>query len=402
MILLKNCRLIPDLTEGFSDSTGHVLLNGKKIEAILPVDCAELPEAEQVFDIQGKTLMPGMFDLHCHVSFMHSDFTEFFYRDVYDDFFDAANYVKTMLSYGYTTLRSCGSAYEVETKVRNAVEKGIITGSRVLASGHILTPTAKGNWQFPGMYVEVDSVDDILGKVRQECVKGADFIKMMATGSVANPGGDPGELVATPAEIRATVEAAEFCGTYVAAHCHGKEGIMECIKAGVKTIEHATCIDDDCIAEIQRRNMYTAIVPTFGCMYEPYKMALADVPVPERRKEILRQCKWAFEKAVVGVRKAYEAGVITGWGTDASLDTFLQEPDVEFTARKEMGLSNIDLLKQATIESARCISMDDKYGTIKAGKLADLIIIDGNPDENLNLFSKKPIMVFVDGVLLNN
>lgn len=400
MLLLQNCRLIPELTEGFDERAGHVLIDGENISGIYPVSVVtELPEGATALDLCGMTLMPGMFDLHCHISFTHADFSDFFVRDVYDDFTDAIKYASTMLSYGYTTLRSCGSSYKVEVKTRDAVKSGLIRGPRIIASGHILSPTAKGNWQFPGMYIELDDPAAIPGKVRREIADGADFIKIMATGSVANPGGDPGELIITREETEVYVRSADSLGKYVAAHCHGKEGILLCIQSGVKTIEHATCIDGECIEEILRLGGKTALVPTFACMYGPYRAAVSGEAAPGSR-EILEQCRWAFERAVKGIRLAWDAGVRTGWGTDNSLESFLKEPDSEFTARKEMGLSNTELLRQATIESAKIALLDDKYGTVKAGKRADLIAFRGRPDEDTTVFAKKPELVIKDGQLM--
>lgn len=400
MLLLKNCRLIPELTEGFDAENANVLLDGDQISGLYPVSVVpEMPEGTPELDLDGMTLMPGMFDLHCHISLTHADFSDFFIRDVYDDFTDAMRYVSTMLSYGYTTLRSCGSAYKTEVKTRDAVASGLVRGARVIASGHILSPTAKGNWQFPGMYIEVDDPAAVPGKVRKEIADGADFIKIMATGSVANPGGNPGELIITREETDAYVRTAGSLGKYVAAHCHGKEGILLCIQSGVGTIEHATCIDEACIEEILRRGGKTAIVPTFACMYGPYKAAVSGSAAPGSR-EILEQCRWAFERAVRGIKLAWDAGVRTGWGTDNSLESFLKEPDAEFTARKEMGLSNTELLRQATIESAKIVGLDDRYGTVKAGKCADLIAFRGRPDEDTGVFAKQPALVLKDGQLI--
>ena len=126
-------------------------------------------------------------------------------------------------------------------------------------------------------------------------------------------GGEPGELVATPEELRAVSDAASFCNTYVAAHCHGLEGIKQCIRNGVYTIEHATYIDDECIDMILHQQRQSALVPTFACMYERYMNFDAE---RDKNNEISVQCHAAFVAAKEGIRKASQADVLVGWGTD--------------------------------------------------------------------------------------
>ena len=271
----------------------------------------------------------------------------------------------------------------------------MISGPDVISCGLILTPTAKGNGTFSNIYDEIDDPKDLMHAVRRDICHGADFIKYMATGSVSNLGGEPGELVATPEELRAVSDAASFCNTYVAAHCHGLEGIKQCIRNGVYTIEHATYIDDECIDMILHQQRQSALVPTFACMYERYMNFDAE---RDKNNEISVQCHAAFVAAKEGIRKASQADVLVGWGTDQTMQEMLEMPGREFVARAHMGLSNIELLKQATINSAKIVKQDDRKGTVKVGKAADLIVIDGDPVADISVMNQEPVHVLKNGV----
>ncbi len=132
----------------------------------------------------------------------------------------------------------------------------------------------------------------------------------------------------------------------------------------------------------------------FACMYERY---LSFDPQRDRDNEISVQCHAAFVAAKDGIRKASQAGVLVGWGTDQTMQEFLEMPGREFVARAHMGLSNVELLKQATINSAKIVRQDDLKGTVKVGKLADLIVVDGDPVADISLMNREPAHVLKSG-----
>ena len=395
-MLLKNCRLIPELTEEYSGEMADVLIQGSYIAAIAP--CGTLADDGGSIEVAGKTLLPGLFDLHAHLMFTDADFNGLLMKDSNAALIDCIRFAKNYLKYGYTTVRDCGGPSYVNTSVRNAINDGVICGPDVISCGLIITPTAKGNGTFGNLYKEVDNPRDIMRAVRTDICHGADFIKYMATGSVANQGGEPGELIATPEELQAVSNAAAFCNTYVAAHCHGLEGIKQCILNGVYSIEHATYIDDECIDMILHQTRQSVLVPTFACSYERYINFDYE---RDKDNELSVQCHAAFAAAITGIRKASQAGILIGWGTDQCMKEMLEMPGREFIAREHMGLGNVELLKQATINSAKIVKQDYCKGTVKVGKLADLIVVDGDPVSDISVMNREPLHVLKNGVKIS-
>lgn len=390
-ILLKNCRLIPELTEGYDNHEGNVLISDGKIESIVPLD-APIPEGAEVIDIAGKTLLPGFIDLHTHLYFMHQNIPGLAATSPVQSVFDCISNVQTKLSYGYTTLRDCGSTYNTAIATRDAVNSGVVQGPRILASGRCITPTTRGNDDFGSLYCEIDDPAQAHRVVRRELAMGADFIKYMATGAVLNPGGIPGDLITTREELKALVDAANELHSYVGAHCHGKEAIILCAECGVKTIEHATYVDQECIDRIHELGDASALIPTFAIVYELSEGIIGGIS--PRVSYLINEVK---KNMLEGCALAYKQGVPMGWGTDIDLEGFLIAPFLEFQARRDMGLTNLQMLRQATIDSAKIVGLDEVCGTIKAGKDADLIVLAGKPDENYDDLTKKPELVFARG-----
>lgn len=391
-IVLKNCRLIPDLVEGFDRPDADVVISGQTIQAILPVG-SPIPKTADVIDLEGKTLLPGFMDLHTHLYFKSEDIPTLAATSAVDSVFDCIQSAQKKLSYGYTTLRDCGSAFNAAIATRNAVNAGILRGPRILASGRCITPTTTGNEAFGPLYCEIDDPAQARKIVRKEMSYGADFIKYMATGSVLNPGGIPGDVITTREELQALAEAAEELHTYVGAHCHGTEAIKLCAECGVRTIEHATYLDQECIDIIHARGDRSALIPTFAITYE-----LRDGLVGGITPRVKAMVSDVIDSMLANSAKAYAQGVPMGWGSDIDLEGFMIDPFLEFKARRDMGMTNLQMLRQITIESAKIVGLDSVCGTIKVGKDADLIVLAGKPDQNFSDLTQKPAFVFAKGV----
>ena len=392
MLILKNCRLIPELTEGFEGSAADLVIDGEIIVGIYPPGKAPAVENCEVLDVKGMTVLPGFFDLHAHLLLLNQDWNYLMLIPQNEYVLNSARYAKKYLELGFTTIRDCGNDFYASVAVRDYINNGTLTGCRVITSGKILTPTTRGNSSFGSLYKEVDSPADMLRVCRQETEQGVDFIKYMCTGAVLNLGGVPGMMVTTPAELRAVVDAAETLGTYVAAHCHGTRGIKEAVKAGVKTIEHASYMDEES-AELMLKHGTFGTVPTLAMPYTLTK-DYSGTTLPE----FVAKSSDAIRHMVDSMKLAAQAGVTVGFGTDLDLENASKYPGIEFEARAEYGLDNITILRQATIESAKIVKLDDKLGTIKAGKLADLVVIDGKPDEDISAMKQYPAHVFKAGV----
>lgn len=390
-LVLKNCRLVPQLTEGFDLPRADVLLRDGRIAAIRPEGFGF--GAVPALDAAGQTLLPGLIDLHMHLMFESQNYPAMLQRNPYQYLLDCLDAARIFLQQGYTTIRDCGCEGGSNVAVRDAVAAGRVPGPRIITCGHCVTPTERGNDCFGRLYKLYDNPADAMRVVREERALGADWIKLMATGSVMNVGGEPGALIITPDEIRALCEAAAFCGTYVGAHCHGKQAILDCIDAGVRTIEHGTYLDDEVIETILARGGKTAVIGTYAVCYALARNLDGTVP-----QEFIDQCRRIWENyGTMGVRAA-RAGVPFGWGSDIDQTTRRKYVGMEFIARAECGFDNLTMLREATIESARILGLEERIGTVKEGKDADLILVDGDPLADIRVMTKLPAHVFRAGI----
>ena len=394
MLLLKNCKVLEELTEGFSGGSCDVLIEGQKIKGIYA--CGQCGESvSQVLDLQGKYLLPGFFDLHVHFSLSGGDTLIDNAKTPVQQAFDAAKFAKDSLMAGFTTIRDVGSYYNVAIELRNAINEGKIIGPNIYASGRIVTATESGNSFFSGLYSEADGEQEIWKAVRGEMKEGADFIKIMGTGAVMNPGGEPGQPIYSLDELKAVVAAAAFKDTYVATHCHGTRAIKNSILAGVRTLEHASILDEEAI-DMLKGNERTYLVPTLKIIW-----GLVD-NVPESSVFMKAKAKRILESIRTGIRRAYDEKLIMGFGTDSGATPLYHgENGDEFQLRKDFwDMDEIDIIKQATINSAVIIGKDAEYGSIKAGKYADLVVVDGDPLKDISVLRNRIDTVIKSGEIV--
>lgn len=373
MILIKNCKVIPELTEGVTGDRCDILTEGKRIKGIY--ECGAAPEeADQVIDAEGKYVLPGFFDLHVHLNLSGGDTLIDNAKSQNQQCYDALKHAQDTLRRGFTTLRDVGGYYNVPTDLRDAINAGLVEGPTLYSSGKILIPTEAGNDFFREMYEECDTIDEIKKGVRRQMALGSDFIKVLGTGAVMNPGGEPGQPIYTQEELNAIVDAAAFKDTYVSVHCHGTRAIKMCIQAGVRTIEHASMLDDEAV-EMLKDNPNSFVVPTLIIIE-----GLSE-SVPASSTFMKAKAQNVLEHVRTGMRKAYEAGLLLGFGTDTGASPIAHgQNGQEFVSRRDFwGMKEIDIIKQATINSAKIIQVDDEYGTLAAGKYADIVIVDGDP-----------------------
>lgn len=391
MTILRNCRLVKELTEGYEGDYGDVLIDGNFIREIKPVG-HKFEGAYEEIDVNNRTLIPGLFDLHTHLySFIFNPY-ELQSMDVGKIIFGAYDFAKAYLKAGYTTIRDCGSTHNSAAAVRDAISQSIVEGPRILSSGLIITPTETGNDTFKDLYREADGVDGMIRACRRELQLGNDFVKLMVTGAFMNEGGEPGLQIATFDEMRACVETARIKKTYVAGHCHGTEGIKNAIRAGIRTIEHAVFIDEEGI-ELLKCAEDTYLVATGAISMYCLDKDNVDIS-PELYEKSIRYA----EKEKNCINQAYRAGLEIGFGSDLDLKAFRNTPGYEFIARKEFyDFADLDILLQATKISAKIAGLDELLGTVKPGKYADLVVVDGKPDEDIYAMTKPVAYVFKEG-----
>ena len=396
MLVLKNCMLLGELVEGYSNETADIHIKNDKIACIH--ECgAVVPPDSVIVDMKNKYVLPGLFDLHIHLTLSGGDTLIDNAKTSVQQAYDAVKFAQDTLMAGFTTVRDVGSSCNVAVDLRDAINAGKIIGPNIIACGKIVTPTESGNDFFSGLYNEADGREEIWKAVRTEMKLGADFIKIMGTGAVMNPGGEPGQPIYTLDELKHVVRAAAFKDTYVASHCHGTVAIKHSIEAGVRTLEHASILDDEAISML-KDNTQTYIVPTLTIILGLVKN------VPASSGWMTAKAQKVLDSVKLGMRKAYDAGLTLGFGTDQGASPLLHGQNAdEFAARKSVwGMSEIDILKQATINSAIIAKRADDYGTIKVGKVADMVAVDGNPLGDISLLRSNLTTVIKSGAIVKH
>ncbi|ACB86321.1 metal-dependent hydrolase family protein [Natranaerobius thermophilus] len=338
----------------------------------------------QVYNLKGRTLLPGFIDAHTHLD-LHG------MADTYDEnlvedklrAIRAAKEMETTLQAGFTTIRNLGSVNGIDISVKAAVEQGIINGPRILTSGKILCITAPGSEYFNGLYEEVNGYDAFKEAAREQLKLGADVLKIMATGAIMNPGGVAGAVQPDVDEIKAVVEEGDKLNKKVASHAHGAEGIKNSIKAGVHTIEHGTFADEEALEMMLQHNIY--YVPTLAPDYFMTEYGKEGGVAPF----MVEKLKHKKEARIKTLRKAVEMGIKVASGSDAGTPYNFQGNNArEMALMVEYGImSSQEALKTGTKIAAKACGLEGEVGQIKQGMEADLIVIDGNPVEEINLIT---------------
>lgn len=382
-MILNNCRLIPSVSNGVNTECGYVEISDGVI--ICVSDTPYCGEGE-LYDCKGKTLIPGLIDLHTHLTMLGGIGLDM--NDPVKDFADALVRTGEYLEYGFTTIRDCGSTLGVANHVNNLVSKGVISGPNVISCGRTLMPSVVKTTD-AGIARLCDGCEEFRYAVRQEVAYGSDFIKLYASGSAYNPSGIPMHPIMTAEEIRTAVETAKANGLKVAAHCHADGAIRTCIENGVYTIEHGTYIGDDTI-ELLSRTEDCFLVPTMGAMY----VSQTD---PVQRAFWLARLNPMLEKCASAVEKVYNAGLKMGFGTDSYPGSKQYDNGIEFQMRKELcHIDDEEIILQATKYSAEIAGLTD-VGEIHEGYRADLVLVDGRPDKDISCMYGKPYAVWKTG-----
>lgn len=395
MILFRNCRLVKALTEGFDGEYADVLVDDNHVIAQIGAP-GEIKADCRTVDAGGNTLLPGFFDLHAHLCLTDLDFKELRNRSAVDSCYEMYDYAREYLKQGYTTIRDAGCPFNVTAGLSKAAAKGYINVPEIISSGLIITPTEIGNDTFSSLYYPADSPYEVRRACREQFELGNQVIKYMVTGAYLNEAGNPGDLIAEEDELREAVKIARRKGSYVMGHAHGAEGIKLAIKTGIHTIEHASFIDEEAI-EMLKDNEDTFLVPTAA-------IGLACLEDDAGLSEDAYEKSVKYEKMEKdSINRAYRAGLKMGFGSDIDKKNFCAHPGMEFYARTEWyDFDYTDILLQATRYSAEIAGMADRKGTIKEGKAAELVIVKGNPDQDIHVMRQMPMYVYYNGELIEN
>jgi len=370
------------LIDGRSESPQEqmvIIVRGNRIEAVGKAREMSIPKEATRIDLSAATVLPGLIDVHAHI-IPDIGYTQdsFLKRSSAQNALDGLVNAQKILNAGFTTLRDPGDMdpFYAHLAVRDAINSGRVQGPRIVAAGHLLSITG-GHADFnsgapelniPAFGEIVDGVDEVRKAVRKEVKWGADWIKISATGGIYSAGDDPGLQQFTFDEMKVAVDEARRFGRYVAAHSHGVEGTKSAIRAGARSIEHGSILDDEAVELFKLHGAY--LVPTIYT--SEYTLAEGEknkqpVHAMEKARQLHELKRKSFLKAVKG-------GVKIVYGTDTGI--IPQGANArQFAVMVKWGMPPAQAIRTATSMAAEMLGLSQSVGSIEAGKYADLIAV---------------------------
>jgi len=351
----------------------EVVLEGELIVAVQDVGKVPDDPDATLIEVPDATLMPGMIDLHMHV-FQWKQRHDLPGADepILEVGLRGILNASELLDLGVTTARDVASRDNLSIQLRDLIAAGLVRGPRFLASGTQIEAFGRADYFFPA--IQINGAAEAQAAARRQLRAGADWIKIMATAGVGGGTrmlvGEAGWQELTQAELNAAAVEAHMAGRKITAHAIGLEGVKAALRAGVDCIEHGDFLDGEAIELMLERDV--PLVPTLIITRN-----LAEHGEERHfEKNIVERAKRVLDTALESVNKAYGAGVRIGVGSDVDLDETAPQ---EVRMLLEAGLKPMDALRATTSTAAQIIEMDDRIGAVEVGKLADLIVVEGDP-----------------------
>jgi imidazolonepropionase-like amidohydrolase len=385
-------RLI-DVEKGEIRRDQLIVIRGERIEAIQP-GSSRPPAGARIVDLTRYTVLPGLIDGHTHLigDLQSADVLLPLERSEAQESFSGVRNARATLLAGFTTVRDVGTYRAfVDAALRDAINDGTVIGPRMKVAGAYVT-VSTGGGELVGAAPDVtlpasfrfgvaNSADEVRERVRALLNGGADFIKVIATGAVLTRGTKPGVSEFTEEQIRAAVEQAADYGTFVAAHAHGAEGIKRAVRAGVRSIEHGSLMDDEAIALMKQRGTWLVADIWNGDYIDSVGR---EQKWPE---DVLRKNAETTEAQRTGFRKAVAAGVRIAYGTDSGVYPHgLNAMQLPYMVK--YGMTPMQAIRSATFSAAELMQWQDSVGSIRPGKYADIIAVEGDALADLRSFMK--------------
>jgi imidazolonepropionase-like amidohydrolase len=406
-IVVKNATII-DGTGADPVSNGFVIIEKERIKEVGAGDPGAVPSKALLLECGGQTLLPGLIDAHVHLGAVDANII-----DQQRQYFSSLLVIKTLkimeqtLDQGFTTVRDAGG---VDPGFREAVNQGLVPGPRVFVCGPPLTQTGgHADFRLPteigppvrhaaGLASWVcDGVDEVRRATRDLLRQGVDHIKVMAGGGAMSPSDEIDTSQYSLEELEAVVFEAESTGTYVMAHCYSDRSILNSVKAGIRSIEHGNLLTE--ASAVAMRDAGAILVPTI-VTYEMISRMGKDLGIPENN---VRKINIAREKALVALETAHQAGTKIASGSDLLGPMQIYKAmELELKARV---LGPMGALVATTKTNAELLNRQEDLGTVEAGKLADIIVVDGDPLANINIlqeYKEKISLIMKGGWLYKN
>ena len=390
--IFENCRLFDGVSELIPGGM-RVVVEDDVIREVSdrPVGLSDLNSDIRTVDCEGRFLMPGLIDLHCHAYSATFDLARLDRMPKPLLVSYALKHLEGAVRRGFTTVRDPGGG---DVGLALAIEKGLAEGPRFLFGGRALSQTGGHGDLRPGTEDEpcgcaysgvitrvVDGADQMRLVVRDELRRGADHIKVFISGGVASPSDPVWMPQFTRAELHAAVEEAATRGKYVIAHCHTDDGARRCVEAGIRSIDHATQVSAETAALIAGAGLCT--VPTLAVLHQLATAGERSGMAPSRRAKTAGMLK----SMLASIETCRRAGVRVGLGTDLFGTEFHEMQSGEMRYRADVD-TPIDILRSATSVNADIAMLGSTLGQIRAGFAADLIVLDGDPLKDLSIFER--------------
>ena len=387
MPTINGCRIIP--LDGPVIEQGAIQIEGTKLRAILPAPIVE--PGPEVYDARGLTAIPGMGQMHGHFTgYMHTMETGPINAQPHTlKAIQATAFARNALHAGITMWREVGAHGHIDLQLKKAINVGLIPGPRMQAAGRWLGRTGGHG---TGLIEEVDGPDALRQAIRTQIEAGADGIKLVASGGVMTAVEDPFGMEYTEEEMRSAVHEAHRGGKWVAVHSHPATVTRAAIKAGAETIEHATEMPDDVIELLLRHR--TFVVPTFAAYWKLSREG-REIGLDPGLVDLAHR---VWDRKLEYFMRAANAGVKFATGTDTGAPrVFHHELALELELMVQVGLTPDQALRAATVSCAELMGWSDAIGTLTPGKEADVVLLDGNPLEDISA-TRRVRHVFKAGV----
>lgn len=382
------------LIDGVSDtprSRVTVVVEGGRIADVVP-GFTPAGEGDEVIDLSGSTVLPGLMDMHVHLTgqLSRTSYLDEVRLNPTDLALKAAYYGRITLLAGFTTVRNVGDDGMSTVSLRNAIRAGTAVGPRIYTAGKSIATTG-GHADPTSGWCEalqgdpgpregvVNSPGEARQAVRERYKDGADMIKITATGGVLSMASSGDNAQFTDEELNAIIETARDYGFPVAAHAHGAEGMLRAVRAGVSSIEHGTYMNDEIMKLMKKNGTY--YVPTILAGVTVGELADKEDFLPEIVRPKARRIGPLIEDTFA---RAYKAGVPIAFGTDSGVSPHGQNAR-EFELMVAAGMPPMQAIQAATIQAAKLLRAENDLGSVEKGKLADLVAVDGDPVKDIAL-----------------